>query len=252
MIKLSVSSIGTYEKCPKNYHYRYIEKPEIESSTWGFLEFGSCAHAVLENFHNYIMENGSSDGYGSIMKRSFESAIKDFDINILREPVWTPEGEKHGVKYLKEIMKDYLSMMIENGHPDVVGVETSFDREIDGYRIRGFIDRIDKVGDGHYRVVDYKTSKSPKYLTPFQLCVYALVIKDMFDDAKLISGSYSLLKHNFKTIDWDFSEDDMQRAREKITTVGGYIESEERWVKKPSTLCNWCDYKSICQPDSWI
>ena len=142
--------------------------------------------------------------------------------------------------------------MIENGHPDVVGVETSFDREVGGHRIRGFIDRVDRVADGHYRVVDYKTSKNPKYLTPFQLRVYGLIIKDMFDDVKQISGSYSLLKHDFKTVDWDFSEDDLNRTREKIARVGGYIDSEEKWVKKPSTLCNWCDYKSICQPDSWI
>jgi CRISPR/Cas system-associated exonuclease Cas4 (RecB family) len=78
------------------------------------------------------------------------------------------------------------------------------------------------------------------------------VVKDMFDDFDKISGSYSLLKHNFKTLDWEFSEDDLNRTKEKIATVGGYIENEERWIKKPSTLCNWCDYKSICQPDSWI
>ena len=68
------------------------------------------------------------------------------------------------------------------------------------------------------------------------------------------SFKYSVIKNqnDFKTVDWDFSEDDLNRTREKIARVGGYIDSEEKWVKKPSTLCNWCDYKSICQPDSWI
>ena len=52
-IKLSVSSIKTYEDCPKKYWYGYIEKPPIEKKPWVHLEFGSCLHLALEKFHQF-------------------------------------------------------------------------------------------------------------------------------------------------------------------------------------------------------
>ena len=57
MLKLSASSIGCYTKCPKQYHYRYIEKPDVEAKDWSFLEFGKCAHETLEIFHKVLMNN---------------------------------------------------------------------------------------------------------------------------------------------------------------------------------------------------
>ena len=67
-------------------------------------------------------------------------------------------------------------------------------------RIVGFLGGgpLDPYDCGHYHVVDYKTSKSPSYLTPFQLYVYGLVVKKDFPDAEKITGSYNLLKHDCK------------------------------------------------------
>ena len=49
----------------------------------------------------------------------------------------------------------------------------------------------------------------------------------MFEDAEVISGSYSLLKHNFKTVDWEFSDDDINRAREILTKENPTDEDKE-------------------------
>lgn len=99
-------------------------------------------------------------------------------------------------------------------------------------------------------MVDYKTNKNPKYLTNFQLLLYALAIKEKFPDAKLIHGSYILLKHGSKTMDWTFTEKDYQKTLKLIKDVGVSISTDKIWEKKPSVLCNWCDFQSICQ-DNW-
>lgn len=238
--------MGTFKKCPKQYHYRYIDKPDIPKKDWSFLEFGKCAHRVLELFHEDLIENvRRPDEYHLVMKNSFKDALKEFDLKILRDDL--PE--------LKEILQFYLDKMLKDGIPQVISNELEFKIMVGDYMVRGYIDRIDKVGPGEYHVVDYKTNKNPKYLKNFQLLLYALVIKEKFPDAKKIKGSYVLLKHECKSLSWDFTDKDIQKARDKVLEIGTSIDARgvlaEKWEKKPTRLCNWCDYKSICQ-DNWI
>mgnify|MGYP001965566134 FL=1 len=104
MLKLSVSSIGTFEKCPKKYHYRYIEKPAVVRNKWDFTEFGSCAHLILELFHKVLLKKHVPPSrYPDLMKWSFNKAIKEFDIDILNGKIWSPDGDKNGIEFLKEI-----------------------------------------------------------------------------------------------------------------------------------------------------
>ena len=80
MIKLSVSSMDTYEKCPKKYHYTYIEKPNIVKQKWHHTEFGSCAHKILEIFHQKYLDSPFTLAEApAIMKEAFVSGVKEYD-----------------------------------------------------------------------------------------------------------------------------------------------------------------------------
>ena len=246
--------MDTYDKCPKKYHYRYIEKVEIEQKTWSHTEFGSCAHKILELFHQRILDGESDpEGYSILMKRCFVDAVKEFNIEVLEETTWSPQGEKPGVKYLREIMQDYLDGIRKDGLPPVVGIEEPFSFNLDEHTlVRGFIDRVDFVEPGVYRVVDYKTSKDGKYLSGFQLLVYAEALRRKYPDLKKVLGSYMLLKHKCKTIDFEFSLDDIRNCETKMIKKASSIKIEDVWVKKPTPLCGFCDYKSICQDAVWV
>jgi RecB family exonuclease len=241
MIKLSASSIGTYEKCPKKYYYQYIEKPPVPEQDWSHLEFGKCAHRALELFHKDLCQNvRGPEEYSQVMRESVKAALKEFDMDILK-----PE-----LPALKEVLQSYLDKINSFGLPQVIANELNFDFKIGEYTVRGFIDRIDKIAPGHYKVVDYKTNKNPKYLSSFQLLLYALAIKEVYPDAQKIDGAYVLLKHKCDTLEFQFSEKDYEETILKIKTVGLSIDTSEEWEKRPSILCNWCDYQSICQ-NSW-
>lgn len=251
MLKLSVSSMDTYKSCAKKYHYRYVEKVEVAREKWIFTEFGSCAHLMLELFHNKVTFDTDPNDYAKIMKGCFKEAIKEFSFVLLNQKVWSPNGDINGLRYLKEIMQTYLDGLKKDGLPNVVGTEIAYQFNIrEDVCVRGYIDRIDKVADGEYRVIDYKTSKNPKYLKKFQLLVYANAIKLMYPDAEKISGSFILLKHNFRSVDYKFTELDLDDSYNQILNNLDLIENETKWVKNPTMLCNWCDYKKICQ-DSW-
>lgn len=242
MKKLSASSIGTFDKCPKKYHYQYIEKPDIPKQDWSHLELGKCAHRTLELFHEDLIKNvRETSDYPKVMKDSFKKAVSEFDMAILKD----------SLQDLKDIIQNYLIKIQLNGLPNVIYNELEFSFNINDYVVRGFIDRIDKISDTEFKVVDYKTNKAPKYLTNFQLQLYALAIKDKFPHVTKISGSYVLLKHESSTLDYDFTDEDLLKTYNKVVAVGKSIDTRVTWDKNPSLLCNWCDFQKLCQ-GSWI
>lgn len=251
-LKLSVSSMDTYKKCPKKYHYTYIIKPKIEKKKWIHTEFGSCAHRMLELFHKkYIDSPFTQAESASIMKECYTSALKEFDMDILEGYTWSPEGDVPGIPFLRKIMQNYLNTIKKGGFPNVIGVEVPYSFFIGSTEVRGFIDRIDLVASGHYNVVDYKTSKSASYMTNKQLKVYAEAITRMYPDAKILSGEYIMLKLDCKRISWTFTKDELKNLVLDIENTANLITTESAWVKKPSALCSFCDYKNICQ-EAWI
>lgn len=252
MLKLSVSSMDTYEKCPKKYHYTYIEKPNIQKQKWGHTEFGSCAHKMLELFHlRHMKDPFDQKEAPAIMKECFVKALEEFDLDLLSQNTWSPKGEVSGLVLLKNVMQNYLYKLKREGMPKIVGVEVPYSfKHSDSVEVRGFIDRIDLIAPGHYGVVDYKTSKSADYLTPRQLTVYAEAITRAYPDVKKLSGKYIMLKLDCEEVKWDFNQDDLNKLIINIDKIASAIKTETKWLKKPTALCNFCDFKSICQ-DTW-
>jgi RecB family exonuclease len=248
MRKLSVSSMGTYEKCPRKYYYQYIDKPDIERPEWAHFEFGTAAHRVLELFHEYLMNNVvPPEKWPGLMRACFKKSLAESEkrgkLDILKsDPELLPQ--------LRKIIQEYLDIMKADGLPPVLHNELEFDFKVGGFAVRGFMDRIDRHAPGVYEVVDYKTNKNPSYLTDFQLALYALALHETYDDIKEISGSYVLLKHGSKRKAWDFTPQILEDTRNKVIQLGTDINTEKLWIKKPTFLCNWCDFKSICQ-ESW-
>ena len=252
LVKLSVSSMDTHKSCPKKYHYRYIEKPDVPKVKHSFTELGSCGHRMLELFHETILKEPVDErDYSLLMKRCFVDAVKEFDLHLLQQDTWMPQGDMPGMQALKIMMQDYLDRIRVSGVPDVIGVELAYNFKLDDETvIRGFIDRVDRVSPGVYHVVDYKTSKNPKYLKEFQLLVYAEALRREFGDVEVVHGSYMMLKHGCEMKDYTFDLSSMAKCEANLHKINAGIRNDKTWIKKPSILCRWCDYRAICQ-DAW-
>lgn len=251
--KFSVSSLDTHKKCPKKYHYRYIEKPDVKAEKWAFTELGSCAHRIIELFHERLLK-GHVDmaDFPMLMKECFVAGVKEFDLRLLQQDTWMPSGDMPGTMALKVMIQDYLDYLRGLDElPNVLANEMPYSFKLnDSTMVRGYIDRVDRVSEGVYAVVDYKTSKNPKYLNDFQLLVYAEALRRKFKDVKKVYGSYVMLKHKSASKDYEFNSYDMDKCNEKLHKRSGLIYEDKTWVKKPSILCRYCDYRSICQ-DAW-
>lgn len=236
-ITLSVSKLKTFDDCKAKYKFCYIDKlPRIDRD---FHIFGKYLHQVLENFHNDLIQNESSKSdWPTALYKARDSALVEYD------PLLTIDQKKEG----NIILEQYSSILKEDGLPNVIANEKSFFINLnDKVLLNGFIDRIQIDDDGMIHVMDYKTTKNPKYLNDhFQLVTYcyALMLED--ESIKRIRASFVLLRHSFDFITQEFSRDEIFPVAEKFLKYAYLIEDEKLWRPQPQFLCTYCDYLEFC------
>lgn len=162
---LSFTQISLYQTCPLSYKLRYIDglKPKDK---W-YFSFGTTLHScvefffrvnapvppTLDDFLAYYTQNWLSQGY--------ESAEEE-------------EGYKEsGKKILTEFWKIHSA-----DFQLPVALEKRFFVDIEGIKLMGFIDRVDKLESGGLSIIDYKSNKelfTNDYLEDdLQLTIYQL------------------------------------------------------------------------------
>lgn len=234
IIKLSASSIKTYEQCPKKYFFNYIERAPRKQ--WAHFDLGNLCHKALEFFHIDYCENGTKKrSLKKMMGSAFARARKEY-----------PNLSEYNLAEAKNMLQDYLNAIKTNGMPNVLGTEVNFDFEIaPNVIIRGFLDRVD-LEDNIYHIIDYKTTKNAQYLDEFQLLIYGIWLLKKYPDIKNFKGSYVLLKHGSSLKSYSFTADDVKETKMKVLSYANTILNEDTWSTIPHRLCNWCDFKDIC------
>ena len=236
---ISASSLNTYLSCSLDFYYKYITELGEEQSIEEDIEsqqFGSLIHDTLEDLYskhalfdklgNEVLPKRGAISVGDLEQMRvdykevlFQHFMKYFD----QESQLFLEG-KNLISYTiaqdtienmlnKEI--DYLKQ--QNVPMYIIQVESKKEITIDldvhgetkSIRFKGFIDRIDKVGDA-YRVIDYKSGKVksenvtfkmkdggliPSFISckhAVQLALYCLFFKDSFGQFPKEALIYSL------------------------------------------------------------
>lgn len=255
---LSFSATETFNTCQRKYYYNYIMK--LPKKHWPWLTFGNFNHLVLEKFHNYIIffkKKKLSYDKKALMKRAFLSALrKSARLANSGQSVMMSTDQISAAKIL--LQKYYKK--IDSNEPDVLSTEKYFEIDLgDNIILRGYIDRVDRIGDNAFKITDYKTSKASfKINKTAQLAIYAIGFRQTLDITDVeIYKQLDFLKvgktepDNFDGEKHDDSTDkDLlasllktgQEIRSKIAT--DKLESE--WQYKENDFCWCCDFKDRC------
>lgn len=231
-LKLSASSIKTYEQCPRKWKFTYIDK--LPKKKWPHTELGSFVHDALEAFHNEMRDHPvPRENWGKVLQEKCKLKLSKYSLT------------KEQKEKAKEMLDTYLTKLREDGMPNVLYNERGFIIELPGnITLRGFIDRVDRDGDSII-LQDYKTGRS-KYLDEFQLTVYALAMLKEFTELERVKGAYIVLGEGSKSIPYIISRTDTERCVSEITKVAGMIRSDLTWETRPSRLCSYCDFEAVC------
>src|SRR5690606_31117787 len=109
----------------------------------------------------------------------------------------------------------------EDGTP---GIELGFDVDLDGVRVRGYIDQVLKAdSDDSVRVRDVKTGAQPG--DALQLKVYVVALEDTYG-VKATSRVYWMVKKGEATIDYDLTMVSRLEVVDVFHSVNEGIKSE--------------------------
>ncbi|MCL0053112.1 PD-(D/E)XK nuclease family protein [Dehalococcoidales bacterium] len=166
MRPLSYTQISRYQACPLWYKLQYIDRLKPKDK-W-YFSFGTTIHACVRFFFRVPLP-------------SLEELLQFYEQNWLAEGYESAEKEANYKAYGREILAKFWEIHRADFRMPVA-VEKVFHIDIEGVKLTGYIDRIDKLDSGGLSIVDYKTDKELFTIddleTNLQLTLYQLAAQE--------------------------------------------------------------------------
>ena len=234
-LRLSASDLDLYLTCPLKYKFARVfgipQEPTINQ------RFVILIHGVLERFHR---EEGRGD------EESLQRLMRLFEAGWRRAGFGSSDDELQFRDRAREAMHLYWQRE-RDSDAEPVWLERKFDFSIGSHHLRGRVDRVDRLPDGGYELIDYKTGerKSRADLEDdLQLALYRLAAREAWDlDAP--SGSYYYVLDAEKVV-VEAAPDDAERVERTVLGVGEGVMSQDFEPRPSPSVCSWCDYRLIC------
>ncbi len=245
---LSASDIDTYRACPLRYKFGRVLK--IPSEQTLHQRFGIAVHQVLERYHatdrRSIPHSGHAVG-SPIGQRTTVGHMME-----LLEACWRRGGfgesdaerELHGKARAALVL---YHQRLEAHEAEPVWFERGFSFKLGAHHLRGRVDRVDKLPDGNYEMIDYKTGR-PRTVEQLkddvQLSLYAVGARESWQvDAERLSYYYVLDDLKVPVPSAEMDADWIARVVEEV----GEAIMAQRFEPTPSpSVCGLCDYRIAC------
>jgi putative RecB family exonuclease len=168
MRPLSYSQISLYQACPLCYKLQYVDG--LETSDRGYFSFGTTIHKCAEYFYKVKVPPPPT----------LDKLLKFYENNWLSAGYESAEEEASYKAYGRELLAKFWELHQPDFHMPIA-VEWMFNIDVEGVKLRGFIDRIDKLESGGLAIVDYKTDRelfTSDYLNRnLQLTLYQMAVE---------------------------------------------------------------------------
>jgi DNA helicase-2/ATP-dependent DNA helicase PcrA len=228
---LSASDIDTYRACPLRYKFARVLK--IPSEQTLHQRFGIAVHQVLERYHaaEHTTVGQMMDLFETCWRRG---GFGESDA----------ERELHGKARAALVL---YHRHLEAHEAEPVWFERGFSFKLGPHHLRGRVDRVDKLGDGNYEMIDYKTGR-PRTVEQLkddvQLSLYAVGAKESWQvQAEKLSYYYVLDDLKVPVPSAEMDSDWIARVVEEV----GEAIMDQRFEPTPSpSVCGLCDYRIAC------
>jgi len=255
---LSASDIDTYRSCPLRYKFARVLK--VPSPQTLHQRFGIAVHQALERYHatdrQSIPHSGHAAGSPPIGdRRDLQSASQHTTVGQmleLFETCWRRGGfgESEAERELHGKARAALVLYhrhLEAHEAEPVWFERSFSFKLGPHHLRGRVDRVDRLPDGAYELIDYKTGRprtAEQLRDDVQLSLYALGARESWQvEAERLSYYYVLDDLKVPVPSAEMDEDWIARV---VAEVGEAIVAQ-RFEPTPSpSVCALCDYRIAC------
>jgi DNA helicase II / ATP-dependent DNA helicase PcrA len=235
---LSASDIDLYRTCPLKYKFARVfaipEEPTINQ------RFGILIHRVLERFHSDEMRHADVGDAG------LDRLLALFEAGWRRTGFGSSDDELQFRDRAVAALTRYWER--HNQSPaSPVWLERGFNFEIGAHHLRGRIDRVDRLADGGYELIDYKTGDPSVSIGPsddLQIALYRLGAREAWNiDAEIGSYWYVLADEKVQV---PSLPDDRERVERTVLEVAEGIQGQDFEPRPSYEVCSWCDYRVTC------
>lgn len=255
-MRYSYSSLESFKNCALQFKYKYIDKltPPIKTTIEAFM--GSMVHLALEKLYSDLKYNKLLT-----LEQLLDFYHKSWTTNF--DPTSTEIVKKEFTEQnYKSLGSDYLTTYYNNYKPfdegKTLGLEVMLNFSLydevskKSYSMIGFIDRLTLLSNNHISIIDYKTNNTPKTQEEVdndsQLALYSIAIKEKYPFVEKIDLCWHFLSAGIKQISSRTPQALELLKKQTIQTIKEIEACMEKndFVARPSALCDWCSYKSIC------
>lgn len=248
-MRTSYSALNSYKSCPLKFKYQELDKIKTPKSKEAV--FGAAVHESLRFMFKrnplYPTIHEISSFFSNIWtERASKINLSDEETNLYKE-----DG--------LEILKNFYNKN-QPWNFNAVDIESRFNFSIEDKKnkeyhiISGIIDRIDKISENEYEIIDYKTANrmpsKAKIDDDLQMSIYQIGILDRWPHIipEKIKLSLYFLKHNEKISTSRNNADIIKTKNALILLINEILEKqkENSFEPIPSALCDWCGYKDLC------
>ena len=233
-LRLSYSSIDTYETCPARFRYQYEDR--LPRSPSPALAFGDSLHRALHLFHARPVP----------VAPTLPELLEMLDVAWVSEGYRDPSEEEAYRAHGRQVLARYHQDNAED-YRIPAAAEFRFTIQVEGVEVAGVIDRMDRIPGGGYEIVDYKTNRRlpprARIDRDLQLSIYHLAAREIWGIEPERLTLYFLLPGQRMTT--TRTRRDLDGLRRRIAVVAERI-AAGRFEPRPNPLCDWCDYQALC------
>ena len=244
----SHSRLNTFDQCPLQFKYRYLDRIRVERENIEAFT-GKLVHSVLEE----VWGEGKPIG-----ECSLDQALDRFES--LWKSEWSDRVRVVKSGYRPDYYRDMGRRCLQNFFQlkdtlrkvRTLAIEEKITLSLDShgkYRMIGFIDRLIRAEDGTHEIHDYKTSgrlPTQKSLdADRQLAIYHLGLEKRLGSSTPVRLVWHYLAFG-KTFQSSRTPGQLDSLRLELIERIRKIETAREFPAKESFLCRWCVYEEIC------
>lgn len=257
-MSLSFSRLSSYRTCPRQYEYGYIKKLPRQISAPE--SFGSSVHNTLKKWGEQEIAASGQKAEGSNQLLLFTEEeptdfcplTSDFLLKLWHSS-FIVEGYETRVEADmarlrgEKIMRLYFDWWKQHEHA-VFCVEKGFSLSLNGQKITGRFDRVEKVEEG-LKIIDFKTSavrSQDKVDADLQLSVYALACEESFGQPCKELAFLFLSEEGITEVTTERTSGQLKDSSKQIRALDERIEEGDFHPTPGRDVCRCCPYNNVC------
>jgi len=233
-VHLSYSAISAYRDCPRQYWYRYVQRlPVVQSA--------EAVHGVI--LHEVLRQAGE------LRRRGL--AVTSRRLGSLHQEAWRATAfpdPRRAAAFKRNGAAELESYRARGGFEAIPAyLEQPFEIAIDGWKLRGVIDRVDPTAEG-WRIIDYKSGRPvARRRRDLQVALYALAASSALNlDRVELEVVYLASGHSVVV---DRVDRLVQDAQTEGTEVADGVRAGSFEPRPERRRCRLCPYRLAC-PDA--